>query len=92
MVETGQTPLLTPEELGHLGFQLVVSPVTAMFAAVHAVQQALATLHDRGSLRDHLDGLVAFEDFTDLVGLATIAEHGRPLPDVDLGRRLMHTR
>ena len=48
--------------------------MTAMFAAVHAMQQALATLHDRGSLRDHLDGLVAFDDFTDLVGLPAIAE------------------
>ena len=75
MVETGKTPLLTPHELGQLGFRLVVSPVTAMFAAVHpAVQRALAILHDHGSLRDHLDGLVAFEDFTDLVGLAAIAE------------------
>jgi 2,3-dimethylmalate lyase len=74
MVETGKTPLLTPQELGQLGFQLVVSPVTAMFAAVHAVQQALAILHDRGSLRDHLDGLVVFDEFTDLVGLAAIVE------------------
>jgi 2-methylisocitrate lyase-like PEP mutase family enzyme len=74
MVETGKTPLLTPQELGQLGFRLVVSPVTAMFAAVNAVQRALATLRDRGSLRDHLDGLVAFADFTDLVGLAAIAE------------------
>jgi len=74
MVETGKTPLLTPDELGQLGFRLVVSPVTAMFAAVHAVQRALTILHDHGSLRDHLDGLVAFEDFTALVGLAAIAE------------------
>ena len=28
MVETGRTPLLTPHELGQLGFRLVVSPVT----------------------------------------------------------------
>jgi 2,3-dimethylmalate lyase len=74
MVETGKTPLLTPQELGQLGLRFVVSPVTAMFAAVHAVQRALAILHDRGSLRDDLDGLVAFEDFTELVGLAAIVE------------------
>jgi 2-methylisocitrate lyase-like PEP mutase family enzyme len=74
MVETGRTPLLTPRELGQLGFRLVVSPVTAMFAAVKAVQRVLGILHDRGSLRDDLDALAAFEDFTDLVGLPAIAE------------------
>jgi 2,3-dimethylmalate lyase len=74
MVETGKTPLLTPQELAQLGFRLVVSPVTAMFSAVHAMQQALATLRDRGSLRDHLAWLASFGDFTDLVGLPSIAE------------------
>jgi 2,3-dimethylmalate lyase len=74
MVETGRTPLLTPQELAQLGFRLVVSPVTAMFSAVHAMQQALATLRDRGSLRDHLAWLASFGDFTDLVGLPSIAE------------------
>jgi 2-methylisocitrate lyase-like PEP mutase family enzyme len=74
MVETGRTPLLTPQELGQLGFRLVLSPVTALFSVVHAMQQALATLRDRGSLRGHLAGLVSFDDFTDVVGLASIAE------------------
>jgi 2-methylisocitrate lyase-like PEP mutase family enzyme len=74
MVETGRTPLLTPRELVQLGFRLVVSPVTAMFAAVHAMQRALTILHDRGSLRDDLDVLLGFEDFTDLVGLPAIAD------------------
>ncbi|HWM20491.1 MAG TPA: isocitrate lyase/phosphoenolpyruvate mutase family protein [Ilumatobacteraceae bacterium] len=74
MVETGRTPLPTPRELSQLGFRLVVSPVTAMFAAVQAMQRALTILHARGSLRDDLDALVVFEDFTDLVGLPAIAE------------------
>lgn len=74
MVERGRTPLLTPQELGELGFRLVVSPVTAMFGAVHAMQQTLAILRDEGSLRDHLDRLVTFDGFTDLVGLPAIAE------------------
>lgn len=69
MVETGKTPLLTGDELHDLGFDLVVSPLTALFAAVRAMQGALALLATEGTLRDHLAELVAFEDFTAIVDL-----------------------
>ncbi len=74
MVEAGRTPLLTPAELTDLGFRLVVSPLTSLFTMVRAVRDSLAILADQGSLRDHLDRLVAFDDFTDLVGLPAVAE------------------
>ena len=69
MVETGKTPLLTPKELQELGFTLIVSPLSALFAATKAMRDALALLRAEGSLRDHLDRLVAFEDFTSIVDL-----------------------
>jgi 2,3-dimethylmalate lyase len=69
MVETGRTPLLTPGELEELGFTLIVSPLTALFAATKAMRDALALLRDEGSLRGHLDRMVAFDDFTRLVRL-----------------------
>ena len=70
MVETGRTPLLTPAELGDLGFRLIVSPLTALFSMVKAVQRSLALLRAEGSLRGHLDQLVAFDEFAQLVDLA----------------------
>lgn len=69
MVETGRTPLLTPTELHELGFDLILSPLTGLFAAVRAQREALALLQARGTLRDDLDRLVTFEDFTTLVEL-----------------------
>ena len=69
MVETGRTPLLTPAELRELGFSLIVSPLSGLFAAVKALGDAYARLAEAGSLRDDLDRLVAFDTFTDLVGL-----------------------
>jgi methylisocitrate lyase len=69
MVETGKTPLLTPAELAELGFTLIVSPLSGLFAAVSAMQGALQVLHDSGTLRDDLDRLVSFEDFTEIVDL-----------------------
>jgi len=69
MVETGRTPLLTPAELDELGFQLIVSPVSGVFAMAQAVGSAFERLAEVGTLRDDLDRLIAFDDFTDLVGL-----------------------
>ena len=69
MVETGRTPLLTPKELADLGFLLVVSPLSALFTMVKAVQSSLHVLRREGSLRDHLDQLVEFDEFGRLVDL-----------------------
>lgn len=69
MVETGRTPLLTPDELRDLGFMLVVSPLSLLFAATRALQEAAVLLQGEGSLRDHLDRLVDFEAFGAVVDL-----------------------
>lgn len=69
MVETGRTPLLSPAELHDLGFDLVVSPLTGLFAATRAVQGAFATLRAHGTLRDDLGDLAAFDEVTAAVEL-----------------------
>ncbi|MGH9134223.1 MAG: isocitrate lyase/PEP mutase family protein [Ilumatobacteraceae bacterium] len=74
MVESGRTPLLTPGELADLGYRFVVAPVAAMFGAVHAMRRVFTILAEHGTLRDDLDHLVTFDDFTELVGLPVIAE------------------
>ena len=70
MVETGKTPLLTPDELAAMGFRLIVSPLTALFTMVSSIRQSLEILARQGTLRDDLDRLVTFDDFATLVGLA----------------------
>lgn len=70
MVETGKTPLLTPEELAQLGFRLVLSPVSVLFSAVRAMRSSLDHLAAHGSMRDRLGDLVEFDSFTSTVGLA----------------------
>jgi 2-methylisocitrate lyase-like PEP mutase family enzyme len=74
MVEAGRTPLLTPAELTDLGFRLVVSPLTSLFTMVRAVRGSLEILQRTGSLRDDLDRLVGFDEFTELIGLPAIEE------------------
>ena len=74
MIEAGKTPLLTPAELTELGFRLVVSPLTSLFTMVRAVQESLQILAESGSLRDDLERLVSFDEFTELIGLPAIEE------------------
>ena len=69
MIEAGRTPLLTPAELHDLGYDLIVSPLSGLFAAARGLSTAYRVLHDEGSLRDHLDLVVGFEEFGEVVGL-----------------------
>jgi len=68
MVETGKTPLLTPAELHEIGFDLIVSPLTALFSATRAMTDSLAILREEGTMRSSLDRLVSFDDFGEIVG------------------------
>lgn len=69
MIETGRTPLLTPDELAALGVHLIVSPLSALFTAAKALEQVYATLAREGTLRDHLDDLMTFDEFAGIVEL-----------------------
>jgi 2-methylisocitrate lyase-like PEP mutase family enzyme len=82
MVETGTTPLLTPAELADLGFTLIVSPLSGLFSATKALRESLSLLAEHGTLRDHLDRLVTFDEFGSIVGLPEVqadeARYGSP--------------
>jgi methylisocitrate lyase len=69
MVEAGRTPLLTLDELRALGFGLVLSPVSVLFAATQAMRDTLVALRADGTLRDRLSTLVGFAEFGEIVGL-----------------------
>jgi 2-methylisocitrate lyase-like PEP mutase family enzyme len=69
MIEAGRTPLLTPKELHDLGFDLIVSPLTGLFASARALANAYGVLRVKGSLRDDLDLLTDFPAFNEVVDL-----------------------
>jgi 2-methylisocitrate lyase-like PEP mutase family enzyme len=69
MVEHGKTPLLSPAELHALGFDLIVTPLAGLLAAARALQETYALLRTHGTLRDHLDRLLPFDAFNELVEL-----------------------
>jgi 2,3-dimethylmalate lyase len=62
MVEGGVTPELPADELAALGFQLVVYPLTGLFAATHALEAVWTELRRSGStaaVRERLNGFAA---------------------------------
>jgi methylisocitrate lyase len=69
MIEGGRTPLLTPKELHDLGYDLIVSPLTGLLAATKALQDAYGMLRAEGTLRDHPELTIAFDDFAPVVEL-----------------------
>ncbi len=69
MIEAGRTPLMTPAELHDLGFDLIVSPLTGLFAAARALATAYGVLAAKGTLRDDLGLLTTFDDFNRVVRL-----------------------
>jgi methylisocitrate lyase len=69
MIEAGKTPLLTPPELHDIGFDLIVSPLTGLYAAARALTTVYGVLRDKGSLRDDMELVTDFAAFNRLVDL-----------------------
>lgn len=69
MVEHGRTPLLSPQELHALGFDLIVTPLAALMASAKALTDTYGILRREGTLRCHLDRLMPFDDFNRLMEL-----------------------
>ncbi|MBI2903080.1 MAG: oxaloacetate decarboxylase [Candidatus Methylomirabilis oxyfera] len=69
MLEGGLTPLLTKEELGAIGFQLIVCPLTALYASAKAMQEMFGILKTAGTTRAAMDRLLPFQQFHDLIDL-----------------------
>ena len=68
MVEQGRTPLRSRDELAALGFQLILYPLTGLFAAARALETAYGRLLAEGDTAGYEDQLFVFERFNELLG------------------------
>lgn len=69
MLERGVTPLMGPEELKELGFDLVVWPLAPLYSVAKSLTDVYTTLRKEGSTLSILDRLMPFDEFNDIVGL-----------------------
>jgi 2-methylisocitrate lyase-like PEP mutase family enzyme len=69
MLERGVTPLMGPQELKELGFDLIVWPLAPLYSVAKSLTDVYATLRRDGSTLAILDKLMPFDEFNSIVGL-----------------------
>jgi 2,3-dimethylmalate lyase len=69
MLERGVTPLMGPQELHELGFDLIVWPLAPLYSVAKSLTEVYSTLRDDGSTTKILDRLMPFDEFNEIVGL-----------------------
>ena len=77
MVEGGATPVLTPNELEALGFQVAIFPASGFLAATEALSRVYAALYNSGSSNVEGAPLHDFKDFLALMGFDEVLEFER---------------
>lgn len=65
----GKTPPLTRDEIGRLGYKLMIMPNFTALAAIKAMREILAEIQRTGTVAGVLDRCATFADFTALGGL-----------------------
>ncbi len=68
MTEFGKTPMLTLDQFGAMGYNIVIYPVSTLRIAMGAVARALAELKQTGTLEGQLGNMQTRQELYDLVG------------------------
>jgi 2-methylisocitrate lyase-like PEP mutase family enzyme len=69
MLEGGKTPVLPKEQLAEMGFQLILYPLTALFAAARAIGDFYRKLRADGTTLGEEHRLMTFSEFNALIGV-----------------------
>jgi 2-methylisocitrate lyase-like PEP mutase family enzyme len=69
MLERGVTPLMNPQELKELGFDLIVWPLAPVYSVAKSLAEVYSTLRRDGSTAAILERLMPFDEFNGIVGL-----------------------
>ena len=69
MIEGGKTPVLPKQELADMGFQLILYPLTGLYAAAASMRDFYQKLIDDGTTIGKENELMQFAEFNDLIGV-----------------------
>ena len=81
MVEGGKTPIHSAEELGQLGFRIVIFPGGTARAVAHTLQRYYASLHAHGSTAPLRGEMLDFDQLNALIGTPQLLADGRRYDD-----------
>ncbi len=65
-------PEFSLDQLGGMGFAVVLAPITTLLSAAKAMQDSLTDLHEMGFRSDRLATMTSYDDFLHLVGIDEI--------------------
>ena len=69
MIEGGRTPVLTRDNLAQMGFQLILYPLSGLFAAAQSIETMYSKLRADGTTKGQEGQLMAFQQFNELIGV-----------------------
>lgn len=70
MIEGGATPVLSSSEIHKMGFNLILYPLSVLYANTFATMQILKELRKNGTTKKLKDNLVNFDQFNEIVELS----------------------
>ncbi|NHI03445.1 Carboxyvinyl-carboxyphosphonate phosphorylmutase [Candidatus Nitrosotalea sp. TS] len=70
MIEGGATPVLSSSEIHKMGFNLILYPLSVLYANTFATMQILKELRKSGTTKKLKDNLVNFDQFNEIVELS----------------------
>ncbi len=68
-LEGGKTPMLTVKELEEIGYNVVVYPISTLYAAAWAVKQSMDELMTKGTTAGFMNRMISFHEFNELMDL-----------------------
>jgi 2-methylisocitrate lyase-like PEP mutase family enzyme len=77
MVEGGNTPLLTADELAGIGFRVVIFPGGIVRALARTARDYYSNLHAHGTNAAFQDRMFDFNELNEMLGTAEILKNGR---------------
>lgn len=77
MVEGGQTPIESADELTRRGFKIVIFPGGTARAAAHALQGYYGSLKQAGTTAPWRDRMLDFDQLNDVIGTPSLLEQGK---------------
>ena len=77
MVEGGNTPLLTADELAGIGFRIVIFPGGIVRALARTARDYYANLKAHGTNVAFQDRMFDFQELNDMLGTAEMLKNGR---------------
>jgi 2-methylisocitrate lyase-like PEP mutase family enzyme len=77
MVEGGKTPIQSADELGRIGFRIVIFPGGTARAVAHTLQRYYASLHTHRTTAPLRDQMLDFDQLNEVIGTAALLEEGK---------------